>query len=276
MSNNLLKAFILFFLISLLSHTLRAGDEMLPTGSRQAGMGRVSVAITDFWNSQNNQAGIALMDKISAGVYYESRFSLNQLSTKSAAVVVPTGIGVLGATFNYFGYSLYNEMKVGLLYARSFSPYFRMGVQLDYIQTSLGSDYGSKGNITFEIGIQSDVTENLTIGAWVFNPIQVKLADYADEKIPAVFRFGIAWHFSDHFFATVEAEKNTAFRPVIVRGGLEYGFNERFFLRTGFSSGQEIFSMGFGFQIKILRFDISAVMHQSLGFSPQASMIFQF
>jgi len=167
-------------------------------------------------------------------------------------------------------------MKVGLLYARSFSPYFRMGVQLDYIQTSLGSDYGSKGNITFEIGIQSDVTENLTIGAWVFNPIQVKLADYADEKIPAVFRFGIAWHFSDHFFATVEAEKNTAFRPVIVRGGLEYGFKDRFFLRTGFSSGQEIFSMGFGFQIKILRFDISAVMHQSLGFSPQASMIFQF
>ena len=270
------KHLLTFSLIILLSLNCRAGDEILPTGSRQAGMGRVSVAITDFWNSQNNQAGIALMDKISAGVYYESRFSLNQLSTKSAAVVVPTGIGVLGATFNYFGYSLYSEMKVGLVYARSFSPYFRMGVQLDYLQTSLGNEYGSKGNITFEIGIQSDITENLTIGAWVFNPIQVRLADYADERIPAVFRFGIAWHFSDHFFATVEAEKNTAFRPIIVRGGLEYGIKDRFFLRTGFSSGQEIFSMGFGFKIKILRFDISAVMHQSLGFSPQASMIFQF
>lgn len=270
------KPSLTFILIILFSLNCRAGGEILPTGSRQAGMGRVSVAITDFWNSQNNQAGIALMDKISAGVYYESRFSLNQLSSKSAAVVVPTGIGVLGATFNYFGYSLYNEMKVGLVYARSFSPYFRMGVQLDYLQTSLGNEYGSKGNITFEIGVQSDITENLTIGAWVFNPIQVRLADYADERIPAVFRFGIAWHFSDHFFATVEAEKNTAFRPIIIRGGLEYGIKDRFFLRTGFSSGQEIFSMGFGFKIKILRFDISAVMHQSLGFSPQAAMIFQF
>ena len=270
------KTLLPFLLILFLSLNCRAGDEILPTGSRQAGMGRVSVAITDFWNSQNNQAGIALMDKISAGVYYESRFSLNQLSTKSVAVVVPTGIGVLGATFNYFGYSLYNEMKIGLVYARSFSPYFRMGVQLDYLQTSLGNEYGSKGNITFEIGVQSDITENLTIGAWVFNPIQVRLADYADERIPAVFRFGIAWHFSDHFFATVEAEKNTAFRPIIIRGGLEYGIKDRFFLRTGFSSGQEIFSMGFGFKIKILRFDISAVMHQSLGFTPQASMIFQF
>jgi hypothetical protein len=268
--------FLLSFLILYMNEDCFAGDKITPTGSRQAGMGRVSVAITDFWNSQNNQAGIALMDKISAGIYYESRFTINQLSSKSAAVVVPTGIGVVGATFNYFGYSLYNEMKIGLVYARSFGQYFRMGVQLDYLQTSLGNDYGHKGNITFEIGVQSDVTENLTLGAWAFNPIQVKLADYDDERIPAVFRFGIAWHFSDHFFATVEAEKNTAFRPIIVRGGLEYGIKERFFLRTGFSSGEEIFSMGFGFQIKILRFDISAVMHQSLGFSPQASMIFRF
>jgi hypothetical protein len=276
MSRKYAKIFLLAFFTYLFPFTCDAGGELLPTGSRQAGMGRVSVAITDFWNSQNNQAGIALMDKISAGIYYESRIMLNQLSTKGAAVVVPTKIGVIGATFNYFGYNLYNDMKIGLVYARSFGPYFRMGIQLDYLQTSLGNDYGNKGNITFEIGVQSDVTENLSIGAWVFNPIQVRLADYADERIPAVFRFGIAWHFSDHFFATVEAEKNMALRPIIIRGGLEYGFNDRFFLRTGFSSGQEIFSMGFGFNIKILRFDISAVMHQTLGFSPQASMIFQF
>lgn len=253
-----------------------AGGGILPTGSRQAGMGRTSVAITDFWNCQNNQAGIALLDKTSAGLYYESRFTLNQLSSKSAAVLVPTGIGVLGATFNYFGYSLYNEMKIGLVYARAFSPYFRIGVQLDYLQTSLGMDYGSKGNVTFELGVQSDITESLTLGAWVYNPIQVKLADYDDERIPAIFRFGLAWHFSDHFFATMEAEKNTSFHPIIIRGGLEYGFKDRFFLRTGFSTQQEIFSMGFGFKIKILRFDISAAMHEALGFSPQASLIFQF
>ena len=217
-----IKILLFTFFIFYLNNSCLAGGEITTTGSRQAGMGRVSVAITDFWNVQNNQAGIALMDKISAGLYYESRFTINQLSSKSVAVVVPTGIGVIGATFNYFGYSLYNEMKIGLVYARSFGQYFRMGVQLDYLQTSLGNDYGNKGNITFEISVQSDVTENLTLGAWVYNPIRVRLADYDDERIPAIFRFGIAWHFSDHFFATVEAEKNTNFRPIIVRGGLEY------------------------------------------------------
>lgn len=253
-----------------------AGGDRFPVGSRQAGMGRTSVSITDFWSIQNNQAGIALIDKISAGIYYESRFSLSQLSDKNAAVVVPTGIGVLGLTFNHFGYELYSDMKIGLVYARSFGQYFRMGVQLDYLLTTLGDNYGTKSNVTFEIGIQSDVTKKLTIGAWVYNPIQVKLADYNNEKIPTIFRFGLTWKILDGFIANIEAEKNTNYGPIVIRGGLEYGINDKFFFRGGFSTREEIFSMGFGFNIKFLRFDISAVMHQSLGFSPQSSLIFQF
>jgi len=257
-------------------HSAVAGGDFPTIGSRQAGMGRSSVAITDFWNIQNNQAGIALIDKFGVGIYYESQFSLNQLSTKSIAVLAPVKFGVLGLTFNHFGYSLYNDIKIGLVYARSFGQYLRIGVQLDYVQTTLGEDYGSKKNVTFEIGLQSDITEQLTLGAWVYNPIQVKLADYDEEKIPAIFKFGIAWRITTGFIATVEAEKNTNIQPIIIRGGLEYGINDKFFFRGGFATQKEIFSMGFGFKINIIRFDISAVMHESLGFSPQASLIFQF
>ena len=253
-----------------------AGGDINPIGSRQAGMGRISVAITDFWNIQNNQAGIALIDKIGAGIYYENRFLVNQLSTKSIAVIVPTKIGVLGVSFNHFGYSMYNDIKIGVVYARSFGQFFRIGLQLDYLQTTLGDNYGSKSNVTFELGVQSDVTKTLTIGAWVYNPIQVKLADYNNEKIPAIFRLGLAWHVMDNFLVSVEAEKSTGIRPILVRGGLEYSIKEMFFIRGGFSTRQEIFSMGFGFNFKFLKFDISAMMHESLGFSPQASMIFQF
>ena len=191
-------------------------------------------------------------------------------------MVVPTKIGVLGATFNYFGYNLYSDMKVGLVYARSFGQYFRVGLQLDYLQTTLGDNYGKKSSVTFELGVQSDVTKTLTIGAWVYNPIQVKLADYNNEKIPAVFRLGLAWHILENFLVSIEAEKSTYINPILIRGGFEYGIKDKFFFRGGFSTRQEIFSMGFGINIKFLKFDISAVMHQSLGFSPQASLIFQF
>lgn len=255
---------------------VKAGGDTYPIGSRQAGMGRCSVALTDFWNIQNNQAGIALIDKISFGIFYENRFLLNQLSMKSGAVIVPTKIGVLGVSFNHFGYSLYNDIKIGLAYARSFGPYFRVGLQLDYLRTTIGDNYSSKSNVTFEIGIQSDVTEKVTIGAYVYNPVPVKLVDYNNEKVPTIFRFGIGWKASKNLFVTVEAEKNTAVNPIVVRGGIEYSIKDKFFIRGGFSTMQEIFSMGFGMKIKFLRFDISAAMHQSLGFSPQSNLVFQF
>jgi hypothetical protein len=269
---------ITFFIIlfNLFTASLFAGGETYTVGSRQAAMGGTSVSITDFWSIQNNQAGISLIDKIGVGIFYQSLFSVNELSCKSAAVMVPSKVGVLGLTFNHFGYELYNDIKIGLVYARSFGQYFRIGVQLDYISTTLGEDYGSTSNVTFELGIQSEVTQSLTIGAWVFNPIQVKLSDYNDESIPAIFKLGLAWEISDGFLASVEAEKNTNLTPVFLSAGLEYSLKEKFFFRGGLSTSEEIFSMGFGFKMKILRFDISAVMHNTLGFSPQGSLIFEF
>lgn len=275
-TKSILTGLFLVIILQLDCFHVKAGGGINTIGARQAGMGRTSVSITDFWSIQNNQAGIALADKVGIGIYYENRFLINELSNKNAAVVVPTRIGVLGLTYSHFGYDLYSDMKIGLVYARSFGQYFRMGVQLDYLLTSLGDNYGTKSNVTFEIGVQSDVTENLTIGAWVYNPIQVKLTDYNQEKIPAIFRLGLSWKIMKGFLANIEAEKNTNYAPIVIKGGLEYGINEKFFFRGGFSTREEIFSMGFGFNIKFIRFDISAVMHQSLGFSPQASLIFQF
>jgi hypothetical protein len=247
-----------------------------PSGARQAGMGRSSVALNDFWNIQNNQAGISLINKVSVGIYYENSLNISQLSTKSLAALAPFRFGVFGITFNYFGYSQYNEMKAGLVYARSFGQYFRMGVQLDYLQTTIGDNYGSAGNVTFEIGVQSDVNEKLTIGAWVFNPVQVKLSGKTNQEYPAIFRFGVGWDILENFIATAEVEKNSQFDPVLFRGGLEYGLDEKFFFRAGFTTQQEIFTMGFGLNLKGFKFDIAAIMNQSLGFSEQVSLIYQF
>lgn len=256
--------------------TTIASGGIYQIGSRSAGMGRSSVAITDFWGIMNNQAGIALYDKPTIGIYYENRFLINQLSTKNISGIWPTKYGVIGASYNHFGYKLYNNQKIGLTYARAFGKKLRVGLQLDYLQTVIGNNYGRAGNITFEIGVQSDISDQITIGAWVFNPIMVKLAEYDNEKLPAVFRLGFAWRISDVFLATIEAEKNTTIIPVTFRGGLEYELKSRFFFRTGFSTNKEIFSFGFGLHIKHLTFNISAIMHESLGFSPQSSLIFHF
>lgn len=275
----LFNKYVLFAYISiflLLSHNLKAAGDIFPLGARSAGMGRVSVAMTGFWGIQNNQAGIALIENYSVGVHYESRFGLNELSTKSAAIIAPLNFGVLGLSFNHFGYSNYNEMKIGLAYARSFSKYFRIGIQLDYLSTNIGDNYGQKNNVSFEIGVQSDINENITIGAYSFNPIMVKLSDYNQEKIASVFRLGMAYKFDKWLIASFEAEKSSNINPILLRMGIEYNLKSKFFFRAGIASRYEIFTFGFGMKFKYFNFDLAATMHESLGFSPQSSIIFTF
>jgi len=245
-------------------------------GARQAGMNGASVAIHDFWNIQNNQAGIAGFKTPTVGIAYENRFSVTALGLRSFAFIMPVKWGVTGISVNYFGYSLYHEMKIGLTYARSFGPHFRAGMQIDYLQTGLGEGYGHFHNLTFEVGVQADLTPNLCLGAWVFNPVSVKFASYQTEHLPVVFRLGLAYNFSKKLLVTVEAEKNTDVNAVLIRAGMEYLLKNRYAFRIGVGTQQEIFSMGFGLHWKHLQLDLAARMHASLGFSPQASLEYKF
>lgn len=245
-------------------------------GSRQAAMGRSSVALTDIWSVHNNQAGIARLEKYGIGLYYENRFYIQQLSFKALAIVAPAKVGTFGLSFTHFGYELYADMKLGLAYARAFGPHFAVGIQLDYLLTQFGDNYGSKNSISCEIGIQSKVTKTLTIGAWIYNPVNISLSETSAHDIPIIFKLGTAWQISEQFLCSVEVEKNSQLTPLLLRIGLEYCIKQKFFLRAGVTSHREIFSMGFGMRLKIVHFDISCVMHQSLGFSPQSSLIVEF
>ncbi len=279
MKNILFTSRYLVFTISLylfVCQSVYGAGGVVSVGTRSAAMGRSSVALHDIWSIQNNQAGMSMTKTISIGLNYRNQFMINKLATKNLAVLIPVKYGVAGLSFNYYGYSLYNEMKIGLAFGRSFGKYFRMGIQLDYLQTTLGDNYGKKSGITFDLGIQSDVTNNLTLGFRVYNPEMIKIADYADERIPSVYCLGMAYRFSKELLTTVEMEKRSDYQPIIIHGGLEYVIKEKFFLRAGFGTSQEIFSMGFGIQLKALKLDIAAVMNSYLGFSPEAGISFHF
>lgn len=246
-----------------------------PEGGRSAAMAGSSVALTDFWSVQNNQAGLAFYNHPGAGAYFENRFLIKELSLKAAGAVLPTKSGVFGFNFTYFGYPKYNESKIALAYARSFGNVFAASVQLDYLITSISDDYGNKGVPTFEVGLMSKVNENLTLAAHVFNPLMVKIAEYNSERIPAIIRVGAAYSIDKSILVTAEVEKDTDFDPVF-KAGIEYRVIEKIFVRGGFSTNPGLYSFGFGLNLKKLTIDFSSSVHQTLGYSPQVSMIYQF
>lgn len=254
---------------------LFAAHNNVAEGGRSASMANASVALTDFWSLQNNQAGLAFYNHSACGVYFENRYMVKEMSLKAGGVVLPVKAGVFGLNLTYFGYPKYNESKLGLAYARSFGNALSVGVQLDYLLTSIAENYGKKGIATFEIGLMSKINANLTIGAHIFNPVQAKLTDYNNERIPAIIRLGAAYSFDENILVSVEAEKDTQMDPIL-KCGLEYRIIKPVYVRGGISTNPGIFSFGFGIDYKKLQVDFSSSVHNVLGYSPQISLFYTF
>lgn len=100
-----MKKLLLLITIILSTSTLFAYDFIHPMGGRAAAMGGSSVASQGLWALQNNPAGMANLEKISLGLYYENRWLLPETAYKCGAFALPTKFGTLGVSFNQFGSS---------------------------------------------------------------------------------------------------------------------------------------------------------------------------
>ena len=265
-------AFIFLICFSLFA---TAGNENYPIGARSAGMGNASASLSDVWSAQQNQAGLGFLKDISAGVYYENRFSLKELSLKGAVIALPVKGGAFGLCISNFGYSLFTENKYCFSFAKAFSDKFSMAVALDYLTTKIAEGYGSKGAFAAEVGIQSKPIKGLTIGAHIFNPTRAKLSDYNNERIPTIVRIAADYNFSDKVTLAVETEKDMALKSIF-KAGIEYKAVKEFYLRAGIGTNPTLSSFGFGLNLKNLKIDVSAGYHQVLGFSPQFGLTYVF
>lgn len=270
-----MKKYYVFIFIAVLSLPVSAADFWRSSGARAAGMGTASVSLADCWSVHNNQAGMAFYNKPAAGFYYENGFMVKELGYQSVALTVPTRYGVFGGNVSYTGDASYNEAMGGLAYAMAFGNRFAAGISLDYLHTGLTAEYGSSNIITFEAGILAKLTNDLTFGAHVFNPLNAKLTGYYDERIPAVMRAGVTYSFSEALLFTTEIYKNSQ-KPVQFLAGTEYRFFKKGYARIGIATNPFKYTFGFGLEIRNFTFDISSSVHEVLGYSPQVSLQYAF
>ncbi|HNW99475.1 MAG TPA: hypothetical protein PKK00_13800 [Bacteroidales bacterium] len=267
-----IKKIISFFLL-IIGINLFATGENFPVGGRSAGMANASVTLNDFWSIYNNQSGLCGIKKISAGIYYENRFGLKNFGLKAGAVVMPIKAGVLGLSMNYFGYSMYNESKIGFAYAKKFSENFSMGIQLDYLSTHIAENYGNRSTVAGEIGLRYQLNKNLCIAGHIYNPARAKIAEYNDERILTVVKVGLSYLCSEKVLLNTETEKDIQYKAVF-KAGVEYHPVKEIYFRTGIATNPFLNAFGFGIEIKNFKLDFATSYHQTLGFSPQFSMIF--
>ncbi len=243
-----------------------------PVGADIGGMARTSVAVKNVWAAFNNPANLSDIEKIAAAVNYENRFLVREMGISSITTILPTGYGVFGLAFNQIGSNLYSQSFVGLAYGRDFGERLRAGVRLNALHTRLSEDYGSRTDISFAAGFNVNLTKELTIAAMLANPLHKIMVKGSDEYLPAIYRLGLHYKIEKNLFITAEAEKDMRYKPSI-RTGIEYKLKEFAAVRAGISTNPLNHAFGFGFNFGSFTFDISAVRHEVLGYSPQASLI---
>ncbi|HQO31267.1 MAG: hypothetical protein RL222_1633 [Bacteroidota bacterium] len=257
-----------FFIAMLCAQLLFAAGEFRPGGARQAGMGFNAVGTLHIYSVYNNQAIGAFLKRPAIGIYYAPVFVGQGVSNVSGIVAVPVKKGgTIGISANYFGFSGFNEKKVGLSYSLKLAKFLSLGVQLDYLNTKI-SGYGSKNFVTFELGAFAQPIEELSIGFHVYNPLKLYIDRSTGERIPTLFRLGITYEAVKKFFISAQIDKDLT-QKLIFRTGLEYTLKNLINFRAGIATDPVTGTFGLGVIIKEgVSFDAAFSYQSVLGFQP--------
>lgn len=260
--------------VLLLSTHVYAWDLLQPSGGRTNSLGKCSVALNDFWSLHNNPAGISSYNNVSIGISYENRFLLKELGYKNAGLSFPLRAGVIGISASQFGYEHYNENVIGIALAKKFGPKLKIGLKLDYILLNFSGEYDSFSAPTFELGLQYEINENLNLGVYLFNPINVRIRSINNYMIPIIMRLGFSYFIKEDLMITSEIEENSE-ENFSYKFGIEYTLNNDFIIRSGFQLNSNLFTFGIGYNHKLCIIDVAGQMSQELGPSLNCSLIFK-
>jgi hypothetical protein len=258
--------------------SLCALNEPTGIGARCKGMGDVSVAVTDFWAMQNNQAIMPFYNKMAVGVYYDNRYLLKETSTAVVGFVFPVDKkkDFFGISLNHYGGHNFGNLQAGLAYSKSFADVFSFGVQFDYLYNyCCDAMYGHRSGFTFELGMYGKITPDFSMGFHVYNPARMKMITYNEVKeyIPTLLRLGMAYNFKKKCVIGLDIEKNLEIK-MQYHAGIEYIFTEYFILRGGVRLPDFSFSLGLGTQLKNMVIDMALSYHPYLGMSPQITVLY--
>ncbi|WP_423149262.1 hypothetical protein [Rubrolithibacter danxiaensis] len=244
------------------------------SGPRFTALGNTGVSLQDVWSLQSNQAGLAALSYAVIAGAYERKYLNEDLSTQSAVIAVPFNTNVFGLSFQNYGFSVYNEQRMGFTYARKFGKTIFAALDFNYHQVKI-QQYGSAKSFSVEGGLQYKPYEKLCIGTHISNPNNSGFTTEVDAVIPVTIEFGASYQFTDKILlssALAKTLKTTSDFKI----GLEYIPVSWIALRGGFSANPVREYAGVGFEYEKFHFDFASSSHPVLGFSPQVAFSYEF
>ncbi len=272
-NNNLLKvvktiACVLFSLQSMWSYS------QYLTSARLTGLGNAVTAISDIGASQHNPAGIAPFKRPHISLSSEHKLAIKNLTLLVINGILPHRQFVWGLTIDQLGFEIYKEQKISISLARAFSPQFSFGINSNYHQINI-NNYGSARTFSVDMGSQYKLSAQWAIGIACYN---INLANFHQEQllnIPAGFRIGTVWYFSDKAFSAIEFDKKIGYSPN-VKFGIEYHPSQVLSLRGGLNTIPSNYYVGIGIEGKHWQLQVASQYQTYATLVSQYTLIHEF
>lgn len=270
-----MKAILPVLIFILISGTLSAQFRFSPASS--SALGGAVTALPGFWSGQENPAAFASLRTLQAGIGYDNKYLIGDLSTRYIAMAAP--LPENKGTFNFsvfqFGFKSLSHERFTAGYARSFGKNVFAGLNFALYQISSDiEEYNGATLFSFDAGIQYKFSESLFIGGKVSNLNQPEYGISSTGRIPVFASTGIAYKISSYVLVVADVYKSSMSKAN-VRVGVDYKLNDIFNFRLGYLSNPGQLSFGFGFTKDRLTADIVSLWHQTLGFSPGISISYK-
>lgn len=269
------EGWVIVAVIMLLAVQRSAATGFQPAGGRPAALAHASAALFDPWGIINNQAGIAKCTNLAIGFYGENRFLMKELGCQAGFVIVPLNHrGVTGISFTRFGYSACSLNRTGLTFARSFGEHVHSGIQLVYEFSHFREKGYGQQRVSFEAGVIASVGHDLLLALHIIDPLTFVTGEgNGFTSRDGLLQMGVSLEISDRILLVFQAEKNLISDPRFM-AGFEYELSPLVCFRSGVMSHPVQLTFGSGIQWHRLHLDVSATMHQHLGWFPQVSILY--
>jgi hypothetical protein len=263
---------VLSFSFFLLAFTGCTQSVRYPLAAGYTGLGAYSKNFTDVLSVTSNQAVLAAIKSMAAGVYLEKRFFLEELKLYSIAFCVPLQFGGIGISAKYFGYNEYNETQLSVGYGKALGK-IDIGIQFNYHSVRIPG-HGRDALFNIEAGTILHISEQIHAGFHVFNPTGARFGKNSQEKLASVYTAGFGYEASEKVFISAEIIKEEN-KPVNINAGLQYVFAKRLFARLGLFTETGNLYFGVGLKRNNFRIDITSNYHPQLGLTPGLMFVFE-
>jgi hypothetical protein len=234
-------------------------------------MGYASSTNADAWSVFNNVAGLAKVHQFASSFAYEIQPTLADANRMAFSITAPSSVGSFGLGIFRFGNEVYSEHLMSFAAANQIGN-TSLGVRLNYVQYRAES-FGSTNAFSLDFGGITQITQRLSVGAYIINLTQSKLARTDGERLPTKLVAGFGYKASDNVLIATELEKDIEYAATW-RSGIEYSIYKKVFFRTGVSLNPNAAHFGLGAQKKELKFDYAVKGIQSFGLAHQLSVIY--